>query len=94
MDITVLARNSFEEYLWHSRQLTGCLVGILFLKLALFLVAYFKARRQFPGPPIASILSGNLPDTMTDDIHEKWRSWHRTYGPVYQTVSVTSLNSV
>ncbi|KAL5536605.1 hypothetical protein ACEPAF_428 [Sanghuangporus sanghuang] len=22
---------------------------------------------------------------MTDDIHEKWRDWHRKYGPVYQT---------
>ncbi|KIJ48126.1 hypothetical protein M422DRAFT_248306 [Sphaerobolus stellatus SS14] len=22
---------------------------------------------------------------MTEDVHEKWRKWHRQYGPVYQT---------
>ncbi|KAG9217789.1 hypothetical protein CCMSSC00406_0003522 [Pleurotus cornucopiae] len=55
------------------------------LKVILFCVNYLKARQQFPGPPVASIWSGNLLDTMNDDVHERWRDWHRQYGPVYQT---------
>ncbi|EJD00090.1 cytochrome P450 46A1 [Fomitiporia mediterranea MF3/22] len=66
-------------------QVFACISAILALKAVLFFVSYLRARRQFPGPPISSIWSGNLSETMTDDVHEKWRAWHRTYGPVFQT---------
>ncbi|KAB2571925.1 cytochrome P450 46A1 [Lasiodiplodia theobromae] len=50
-----------------------------------FLYRYRKALRQFPGPPVKSFWTGNLDQTMADDIHEKWRRWHIQYGSVFQT---------
>ena len=66
----------------------GILLALRFIKW------YFKALRQFPGPPVRSFWTGNLDQTMTDDIHEKWRTWHVQYGPVFQTVSIPRLCSI
>lgn len=62
----------------------GVLVVVL---LARFMYTYRKALKQFPGPPIKSFWTGNLDQTMADDVHEKWRNWHNQYGPIFQTVS-------
>ncbi|OCB90319.1 cytochrome P450 46A1 [Sanghuangporus baumii] len=66
-------------------QLVFCLFLLLLARFTLFFVSYLKARRQFPGPPVSSMWFGNLSETMSDDIHDKWRAWHRKYGPIYQT---------
>lgn len=68
--------------------LSLCLVvvGALAVKVLFFVFEYVKARRQFPGPPVANFWTGNLTETLTEDVHEKWRRWHREFGPVYQTV--------
>ena len=76
---------NFVEYVKPSK-LILCALAALAIKLVLFAHGYIKARRQFPGPPVASIWSGNLAETMTEDVHERWRRWHREFGPVYQTV--------
>ncbi|KAI1307112.1 cytochrome P450 46A1 [Xylaria venustula] len=50
-----------------------------------FIVSYTRARRQFPGPPVKNIFLGNLDQTMGNDVHEKWISWNREYGQIFQT---------
>ena len=72
-----------------ASEITACLLVLALARLAVSFISYFKARRQFPGPPVTSIWFGNLSETMADDIHDKWRAWHRRYGPIYQTVSIT-----
>ncbi|KIP07170.1 hypothetical protein PHLGIDRAFT_118327 [Phlebiopsis gigantea 11061_1 CR5-6] len=72
------------EFVKPTSLLLCALIGLA-IKLVLFVHEYVKARRQFPGPPVASIWSGNLAETMKEDVHERWRRWHREFGPVYQT---------
>ena len=63
-------------------------LGVLgIVLLARFVYTYRKALRQFPGPPVESFWTGNLDQTMADDVHEKWRKWHVQYGYIFQTVS-------
>lgn len=63
-------------------------VGVLgIVLLARFMYTYRKALKQFPGPPIKSFWTGNLDQTMADDVHDKWRRWHIQYGSIFQTVS-------
>lgn len=50
-----------------------------------FIVSYTRARRQFPGPPVKNWFVGNLNQTMANDVHEKWISWNREYGQIFQT---------
>ncbi|THG99701.1 hypothetical protein EW026_g2692 [Hermanssonia centrifuga] len=50
-----------------------------------FFCRYWCARRQLPGPPVRNIWSGNLQESMADNVHENWRRWHRQYGPIFQT---------
>ncbi|KAK5626570.1 hypothetical protein RRF57_002285 [Xylaria bambusicola] len=50
-----------------------------------FIVAYTRARLQFPGPPVKNIFLGNLDQTMGNDVHEKWIGWNREYGQIFQT---------
>lgn len=61
-------------------------LGALTVKILYFVSQYIKARKQFPGPAVANFWTGNLTETLTEDIHERWRRWHREFGPVYQTV--------
>ncbi|EJC99581.1 cytochrome P450 [Fomitiporia mediterranea MF3/22] len=68
-----------------SLPFAACILCLALLKIVLFFIAYFKARGQFPGPPVSSLWSGNLSESMADDVHDKWRTWHRKYGPVFQT---------
>ncbi|EKM51452.1 uncharacterized protein PHACADRAFT_152212 [Phanerochaete carnosa HHB-10118-sp] len=70
-----------------------CASALLIARVVLFVYAYIKARRQFPGPPVTNIWKGNLDETMTEDVHDKWRRWHRQYGPIYQTVRWNGLFS-
>ena len=67
--------------------LSLCVAALGVVYAVRFFVRYLQARRQFPGPPVTNIWSGNLAELMTDNVHEKWRQWHREHGPVYQTVS-------
>ena len=69
-----------------------------------FLHIYLRARSQFPGPPVKDFWTGNLDQTMADDVHEKvrhsndaynyfltmeqWLQWNREYGHIFQTVSI------
>ena len=63
-------------------------LGVLVIVLsARFMYTYRKALKQFPGPPIKSFWTGNLDQTMADDVHDKWRRWHIQYGSIFQTVS-------
>lgn len=73
-------------------RLSLCLAALGVVYVARFFVRYLQARRQFPGPPVTNIWSGNLTELMTDTVHEKWRQWHREHGPVYQTVSSFSVS--
>ncbi|KAI1507754.1 CypX, Cytochrome P450 [Pyrenophora tritici-repentis] len=63
----------------------AALVALGVFLIMRFIYWYLKASKQFPGPPVKSFLQGNLDQTMTDDIHEKWRAWHIQYGPIFQT---------
>lgn len=47
-------------------------VAILPLILMVRLVyIYVRARYEFPGPPVKNFWTGNLDQTMADDVHEK-----------------------
>ncbi|KAI2488236.1 CypX Cytochrome P450 [Pyrenophora tritici-repentis] len=63
----------------------AALVALGVFLIMRFIYWYLKASKQFLGPPVKSFLQGNLDQTMTDDIHEKWRAWHIQYGPIFQT---------
>lgn len=53
-------------------QSTFVVVGILPLILLLrFIYFYVRARNQFPGPPVKNFWTGNLDQTMADNVHEK-----------------------
>ena len=49
----------------------GFIVALVTLR---FLTSYQKARKQFPGPPIKNFWTGNLDQTLADNVHEKVRS--------------------
>ncbi|KAL9599267.1 MAG: hypothetical protein Q9219_003969 [cf. Caloplaca sp. 3 TL-2023] len=53
--------------------------------LVRFVYAYVRARYEFPGPPVKNFWTGNLDQTMADNVHEKWLQWNREYGHVFQT---------
>ncbi|KAL8994465.1 MAG: hypothetical protein Q9169_005574 [Polycauliona sp. 2 TL-2023] len=55
------------------------------IKAAHFIYLYVKARYEFPGPPVKNFWTGNLDQTMADDVNEKWLQWNRKYGHVFQT---------
>ena len=58
----------------------GFIVALATLR---FLTSYQKAKKQFPGPPVKNFWTGNLDQTLADDVHEKarpssagtWRTW-------------------
>ncbi|KAL9126809.1 MAG: hypothetical protein Q9217_004204 [Psora testacea] len=50
-----------------------------------FTCVYIRARHEFPGPPVKNFWTGNLDQTMADNVHEKWLQWNREYGHVFQT---------
>lgn len=43
-----------------------------------FALWYLKARRQFPGPRVKNIWTGNLDQVLADDVHEKVSEYHLT----------------
>ncbi len=52
----------------------ACLLAaavVLVLVLYVSMYEYYRARRQFPGPPVDSFWTGNLRETMMPDVHEK-----------------------
>ncbi|KAL8984153.1 MAG: hypothetical protein Q9205_001795 [Flavoplaca limonia] len=55
------------------------------IAVARFIYIYVRARLQFPGPPVKNFWTGNLDQTMADNVHEKWLQWNREYGHVFQT---------
>ncbi|KAL8812287.1 MAG: hypothetical protein Q9223_001156 [Gallowayella weberi] len=42
------------------------------IKAVHFIYVYVRARYQFPGPPVKNFWTGNLDQTMADNVHEKW----------------------
>lgn len=36
-----------------------------------FIYLYIRARYEFPGPPVKNFWTGNLDQTMADNVHEK-----------------------
>ena len=84
-NLTVSSASSSPVTLVHVVLALLTLAG---LRIAKFFADYWSARAQFPSPPISSIFRGNLPELMVDNVHERWRQWHRELGPVYQTVSL------
>ena len=48
------------------------IIGLIVVLASLRLLhGYQRARKQFPGPPIKSFWTGNLHQTLADDVHEK-----------------------
>ena len=41
------------------------------IAVARFIYIYVRARLQFPGPPVKNFWTGNLDQTMADNVHEK-----------------------
>ncbi|KAL1639396.1 hypothetical protein SLS58_007977 [Diplodia intermedia] len=83
-----LSSSIFQEGPHHGPLLLKVTAALAVLGMFLavrFLYRYRKALRQFPGPPVKSFWTGNLDQTMADDIHEKWRRWHIQHGSIFQT---------
>lgn len=58
----------------------GIGIGLVAVLASLrFLHGYRRARKQFPGPPIKSFWTGNLDQTLANDVHEKVCLWVRSH---------------
>ncbi|TLD37843.1 cytochrome P450 46A1 [Venturia nashicola] len=80
---------AIESFLLEYRVRILATVTVLLVAIAVLrgVLRSFRIRRQFPGPPVNSFWKGNLDETLADDVHEKWRLWHRVHGPVFQTMN-------
>ena len=47
------------------------LIILALVALVPFTYLYVRARYQFPGPPVKNFWTGNLDQTMADNVHEK-----------------------
>ena len=45
--------------------------------LGRFVYLYIRARNEFRGPPVKNFWTGNLDQTMADNVHEKASQAHR-----------------
>lgn len=61
------------------------IIALLMIMVVRFMYVYIRARYEFPGPPVKNFWTGNLDQTMADNVHEKWLQWNREYGHVFQT---------
>lgn len=79
--------DSVRAFVLTSPTIIGiALVSIVVLVILRFLNSYQKAREQFPGPPIKSFWTGNLDQTLADDVHEKVRHsmWYTRGSPNFK----------
>ncbi|KAL8659388.1 MAG: hypothetical protein Q9226_000464 [Calogaya cf. arnoldii] len=69
----VPSRFSFFMGRLNVSQSTLIILAILpLIVLVTFIYRYVRARCQFPGPPVKNFWTGNLDQTMADNVHEKW----------------------
>ncbi len=54
-----------------SNRVSLAVLSVLSSLLLRFLYIYFKARSQFPGPPVKNFWVGNLDQTVADNVNEK-----------------------
>ncbi|KAL8828564.1 MAG: hypothetical protein Q9191_002517 [Dirinaria sp. TL-2023a] len=70
------------------------IIALLMIMVVRFMYVYIRARYEFPGPPVKNFWTGNLDQTMADNVHEKWLQWNREYGHVFQTVSISTQTTI
>ncbi|KAF3761346.1 cytochrome P450 [Cryphonectria parasitica EP155] len=78
-------RIDFIKVVLKPREVLLILAAHLAVLTIWWIKQYWAARLQFPGPTVKNVWTGNLDQTMMPDIHKKWRTWHRQYGPIFQT---------
>lgn len=47
------------------------MASLVLLVIVRFIYNYMRARNEFPGPPMKNFWTGNLDQTMADNVHEK-----------------------
>lgn len=51
--------------------LVATILALVMTIMARFTYVYIRARYEFPGPPVKNFWTGNLDQTMADNVHEK-----------------------
>lgn len=47
------------------------MASLVLVVVVRFINIYMRARNEFPGPPVKNFWTGNLDQTMADNVHEK-----------------------